>query len=57
MCKFYNLDRDPKWNGFDEGNYVDGDSNAAYAIIEITQELELKFYPLQRDYLGNVIEL
>ena len=57
VSRFYNFDKDPKWNEFEEGNYIDGDSNAAYVIIEITQDLEVSFYPDQRDYLGELIKL
>jgi len=57
VCKFYNLDEDPKWSGDHEGNFIDGDSNAMYVIIEITPRFDIKFYPTQRDYLGKVIQI
>ena len=57
VCKFYNLDSDLNWKAYDEGNYIDGDSNSHFAILEITRDLKLRFFPRQFSYVGERIIL
>jgi len=45
LTRYYDIERTPNITPWDEGNYVDGDSNSQRTIFEITPEGKVTSYP------------